>query len=98
MHLDAAVERVRDEVELTCVTLGPEGSLLVTSEGTVEVPPQPVEVVDTTGAGDLYAAGVLHGLSQGLPLAECGRLGSLAASAVIGHTGARPGVSLAQLS
>ena len=87
------------EVELTCVTLGPTGSLLVTADDIVEVPAEPVrQVVDTTGAGDLYAAGVLFGLSQGLPLAECGRLGSVAASAVIGHTGARPGQSLAQLA
>jgi sugar/nucleoside kinase (ribokinase family) len=97
VHLDAAVERARSEVEITCVTLGPEGSLIVTAEGTVEVPPHPVDVVDTTGAGDLYAAGVLHGLATGLPLAECGRLGSIAASAVIGHTGARPGQPLARL-
>jgi sugar/nucleoside kinase (ribokinase family) len=97
VHLDAAVERARQEVEITCVTLGAEGSLIVTAEGTVEVPPHPVDVVDTTGAGDLYASGVLHGLATGLPLAECGRLGSVAASAVIGHTGARPGQSLAQL-
>ncbi len=98
VHLDSAIERVRDQVEITCVTLGAEGSLIVTSEGIVEVPPEPVRVVDTTGAGDLYAAGVLFGLATRLPLAECGRLGSVAASAVIGHTGARPGQSLAQLS
>jgi len=98
VDLDAAVERARAEVELACVTLGPAGSLLVTAEGTVEVPAHPVEVVDTTGAGDLYAAGVLHGLAQGLPLAECGRLGSIAASAVIGHTGPRPSQSLAALA
>jgi len=97
VHLDAAIEQARREVEIACVTLGAEGSLIVTAEGTVEVPPHPVDVVDTTGAGDLYAAGVLHGLANGLPLAECGRLGSIAASAVIGHTGARPGQSLAQL-
>ncbi|MFP5322358.1 MAG: adenosine kinase [Acidimicrobiia bacterium] len=97
-ELDEAVEQARSEVELACVTLGPKGSLLVTAEGTVEVPAHPVEVVDTTGAGDLYAAGVLHGLAAGFPLAECGRLGSIAASAVIGHTGARPGQSLAQLA
>jgi sugar/nucleoside kinase (ribokinase family) len=96
--LDAAVEQARAQVELACVTLGPAGSLLVTAEATVEVPAHPVTVVDTTGAGDLYAAGVLHGLATGLSLAECGRLGSIAASAVIGHTGARPGQSLAQLA
>ena len=55
-------------------------------------------VVDTTGAGDLYAAGVLYGLSQGLDLPTCGRLGSLAAAEVIAHVGARPMVPLAQLA
>ncbi len=99
VQLHEAVERARAEVQLSCVTMGPRGSLLVTRDEIVEVPAHPVsEVVDTTGAGDLYAAGVLYGLSQGLGLAECGRLGSIAASAVIGHTGARPGQSLAQLA
>ncbi len=99
VQLHEAVERARADVGLACVTLGPRGSLLVTRDEIVEVRAEPVPaVVDTTGAGDLYAAGVLYGLSQGLPLAECGRLGSVAASAVIGHTGARPGQSLAQLS
>lgn len=97
--LDAAVEQVRREVEIACVTLGPKGSLVVTADDIVEVAAEPVdEVVDTTGAGDLYAAGFLHGLSQGRSLAECGRLGSVAASAVIVHTGARPEQSLAQLA
>ena len=96
--LEEGVERARSEVALACVTRGPQGSLLVTSDEVVEVAAEPVEsVVDTTGAGDLYAAGVLFGLSQNFSLPECGRLGSLAASAVIGHTGARPGQSLSQL-
>jgi sugar/nucleoside kinase (ribokinase family) len=55
-------------------------------------------VVDTTGAGDLYAAGVLHGLSQNLPLAECGRLGAIAAGEVISHFGGRPETPLALLA
>jgi sugar/nucleoside kinase (ribokinase family) len=55
-------------------------------------------VVDTTGAGDLYAAGFLFGFTHGRTLTDCGRLGSMAASAVLGHTGARPGLSLAQLA
>lgn len=97
--LHEAVERARADVGIACVTRGPKGSLIVTRDEIVEVPAEPVaKVVDTTGAGDLYAAGVLHGLSQGLGLADCGRLGSVAASAVIGHTGARPGQSLAQLA
>lgn len=98
VQLHEAVERARADVDVTCVTLGPKGSLIVTADEIVEVPADPVQkVLDTTGAGDLYASGVLFGLSQGMPLAECGRLGSIAASAVIGHTGARPGRSLAQL-
>jgi sugar/nucleoside kinase (ribokinase family) len=55
-------------------------------------------LVDTTGAGDLYAAGFLVGLSRGLDLAECGRLGSLAAAEVISHIGARPATPLAKLA
>lgn len=97
VELDEAIERVRSEVGLSCVTRGPKGSLLVTGDDVVEVDAEPAQVVDTTGAGDLYAAGVLFGLSHDRPLADCGRLGSIAASAVIGHTGARPGQSLAQL-
>ena len=55
-------------------------------------------MVDTTGAGDLYAAGFLYGLTHGLPLAECGRLGSMAAAEVIAHVGARPLTSLRRLA
>jgi sugar/nucleoside kinase (ribokinase family) len=63
------------------------------------VPPEPVhKVVDVTGAGDLYAAGFLFGLTEGLPLESCGRLGSLAAAEVISHIGARPEVSLRALA
>jgi sugar/nucleoside kinase (ribokinase family) len=63
------------------------------------VPAFPVEkVVDTTGAGDLYAAGFLHGLASGRELATCGALGSLAAAEVISHLGPRPEVSLAKLA
>ena len=98
LDLERSVERARAEVGLACVTLGADGSLLVTPDGVVEVPAEPTSVLDTTGAGDLYAAGVLFGLSQGMNLRECGRLGSIAASAVIGQTGARPSGSLASLA
>ncbi len=96
--LDEAVASVRADVEIGAVTCGADGSIIVHGDETVDVPAHPVpQVVDTTGAGDLYAAGFLFGLTHGEPLVECGRLGSLAASAVLGHTGARPGLSLAQL-
>ena len=57
----------------------------------------PTQVVDTTGAGDLYAAGFLYGLTRGADPAECGRLGSIAAAEVISHLGARPQVPLSEL-
>lgn len=86
------------QVEVAAVTRSEKGSLLVRGDERVEVPAEPIEhLVDTTGAGDLYAAGVLHGLTRGKPLAECGRLGSIAAAEVIGHYGARPETALAKL-
>lgn len=94
----SAVEHARREVAIGCITLGKEGSIVVAGDEVHEVAAFPVEhLVDTTGAGDLYAAGFLYGYTQGRPLPECGRLGSIAAAAVLGHTGARPGLSLAQL-
>jgi sugar/nucleoside kinase (ribokinase family) len=93
-----AIEKARAEAGITCLTLGPKGSVIVTGDETHVVPAHPVEVVDTTGAGDLYAAGFLYGYTAGLPLPESGRLGSLAASEVISHIGARPEMSLADLA
>lgn len=96
---EAGVERLQGRVGLACLTRGAKGSLLVTPDRVVEVAPEPVAaLVDTTGAGDQYAAGVLYGLSRGRDLAECGRLGSLAASEVISHVGPRPHASLAELA
>ena len=94
---DEGVEAVRGQCELAAVTRGEKGSVIVTADERIEIPAHPVpKLVDTTGAGDLYAAGFLFGWSQGRSLPECGRLGSIAASAVIGHIGPRPGMSLAQ--
>ena len=95
---DACVERVRGVVSLAAVTRGAEGSVLVTADRREEIGAEPVEVVDTTGAGDLYAAGVLYGVAAGHDLAVAGRLGALAAGEVISHVGARPEVSLAELA
>lgn len=96
---DRAVEKVRSAGALAALTRSELGSVVVTADEVVEVPAHPVaEVLDTTGAGDLYAAGFLFGLSRDLDVATCARLGSLAASEVISHIGARPEHSLAELA
>ncbi len=96
---DSAVWKVREHCELAALTRSEKGSVIVTkSEEPITVPPAPVEkVVDTTGAGDMYAAGFLFGLTRNMPLAECGYLGSLAAAEVISHVGARPQSDLSAL-
>jgi sugar/nucleoside kinase (ribokinase family) len=92
---DDAVRAVRADCQLAAITRGASGSVVITHDDVIEVPAEPChEVVDTTGAGDLYAAGFLFGLTHDLSLAECGRLGSVAASEVIGHVGARPSEDL----
>ena len=88
---DEAAAAVAGHCEIACLTRSEKGSVVITSDGQrVEVPAHPVEVVDTTGAGDLYAAGFLHGLARGDDLERCARMGSLAAAEVISHVGARP--------
>jgi len=97
--LESAVEELRTMCPVVAVTRGPLGSVIASKSAVVEVVAEPVaEVVDTTGAGDLYAAGFLVGFVRGLELERCGRLGSLAAAEVISHVGARPQVSLARLA
>jgi len=96
---DAALQRVRRHCEIAALTRSARGSVVVGGGEVHVVDAQPVEaVVDTTGAGDLYAAGFLFGLSRGLSLATCGRLGSLAAAEVISHVGARPVAPLGDLA
>jgi len=96
---DAALARVRGHCEIAALTRSAKGSVIVGGGQVHAVAAHPADpVVDTTGAGDLYAAGMLYGLSQRLDLPTCGRLGSLAAAEVIGHVGARPMVPLAQLA
>jgi sugar/nucleoside kinase (ribokinase family) len=96
---DAALQQVRRHCEVAALTRGPRGSLVVGGDEVHVIDACPVKtLVDTTGAGDLYAAGFLFGLSRGLDLATCGRLGSVAAAEVISHVGARPTVPLADLA
>ena len=93
-----AVARLREYTDLAAITLGSRGSLVVSSDAVFDVAVEPVErVVDTTGAGDLYAAGFLFGLTRGASLEQCGRLGSIAAAEIITHFGARPQTPLRTL-
>ena len=95
---DEAVYNVREHCEIAVLTRSAKGSMIVTQDQVIEIPAEPVaEVVDTTGAGDMYAAGFLYGLTQGKPLAECGRIAAIAASEVISHLGGRPQRDMAEL-
>ncbi len=89
---------MRGRCEVAALTCSAEGSVIVTADDTIRVPAEPADVVDTTGAGDLYAAGFLHAYTQGLDLATCARLGSAAAAEVISHLGARPLVPLKEIA
>ena len=95
----SALAALREENVLGVITRSAEGALVVSRDGTRAVPAFPVErVVDTTGAGDLFAAGFLAGLTRNLDLADCARLGGLAAAEIISHLGARPQANLRELA
>lgn len=97
--VDVAVARVRRMTDLAAITRDARGSIVVTADDAIDVPAVRVDhVVDTTGAGDLYAAGFLYGLATGASLRACGDLGSLAAAEVVSHVGARPQVPLRTLA
>jgi sugar/nucleoside kinase (ribokinase family) len=88
-----------EDCEMAVLTRSEAGSVIVAGGESLEIEADQVpRVVDLTGAGDLYSAGFLYGVTQGAPLAACGRLGSLAAAEVIGHVGARPEINLRALA
>jgi sugar/nucleoside kinase (ribokinase family) len=96
---ETAVAALRADVSIAVVTRSEKGCIVLGPEGTEAVPAFPIErVVDTTGAGDLFAAGFLSGLARGADDRTCGRLGALAAAEVIGHLGARPEALLRDLA
>jgi sugar/nucleoside kinase (ribokinase family) len=95
---DEGLRAIRENCEVAVLTRSEKGSVIVDHEEVHVIDATPVEhVVDTTGAGDLFAAGFLYGYTRGDGLAECGRLGSLAAAEIISHFGARPDVALSTL-
>ena len=96
---NTAVAAIGQDCELAVVTRGEQGSLVITPAGAEPFPAAPIEeLVDTTGAGDLFAAGFLAGLARGADHETCARLGALAAAEIIQHIGARPAKNLAQLA
>jgi sugar/nucleoside kinase (ribokinase family) len=96
---DAAVKALRADIDIAVVTRSEKGCLVLNPEDIEVVPAFPVaRVVDTTGAGDLFAAGFLCGLARGADDRTCGRLGAMAAAEVIQHLGARPETSLKDLA
>jgi sugar/nucleoside kinase (ribokinase family) len=96
---DLAAKTVSNDVRLAALTRSEKGSVIFADGKSIEIASEKIPaVVDTTGAGDLYAAGFLFGYSKGFELPVCGRIASLAAAEIIGHIGARPEVSLAELA
>ena len=96
--IDDAIRMARENCQLSIITRSAKGSLIISGNDTFEVAAEPVsQVVDTTGAGDMYAAGFLYGYTRGKTLPECGRAASVVAAEVICHVGARPQIDLAKL-
>lgn len=96
---EEAARQAKADVAVAVLTRSAKGSVIFSGDKAATVPAEPVKtVLDTTGAGDLYAAGFLFGHAAGKPLEVCGRLGSLAAAEVISHLGARPETNLAKLA
>ncbi len=97
-RFDDALAAVRALGKVAALTRSEKGAVIVSGGSVVEVPAEPVDrVVDTTGAGDLYAAGFLYGFTRDLAPAVCGRLGAIAAAEIISHVGARPEADLREL-
>ena len=97
-EFDEALQIVRGQVRIAALTRSEKGSVVVGGDEVHVLDAEPVDrVVDTTGAGDLYAAGFLYGLTQGRNLHDCGRMGGIVAAEIISHVGARPAVPLAKL-
>ncbi|MEA2744062.1 MAG: hypothetical protein QOG25_2433 [Acetobacteraceae bacterium] len=94
---EEAAEAARKDVALAALTRSEAGSLILQGGQTVKVAAEPADVMDTTGAGDAYAAGFLAGLTGGKSLEICGRMGGIAAAEIISHYGARPQADLRKL-
>lgn len=95
---DAAVSQIRNDSQIAAITRSSKGSVIVSGSDTWLAPVSAAHVVDATGAGDQYAAGMLYGVTHGLTLKESAELGNLCAREVISHIGPRPSVNLRELA
>lgn len=96
--IETAISELKSFGIIAAITLGKDGSVIISQDQTHKISAKPAgNLVDTTGAGDLYAAGFLHGLTTGRGLLTAGRMGSIAAAEIISHFGARPKQSLTKL-
>lgn len=94
----ASVQVLRDKCPLAVVTRSKKGSVVITADDYIEVPALPVDpIIDATGAGDMYAAGFLYGLTHEKSLEQSAEIGTICAAEVIMHMGPRPQVALASL-
>lgn len=96
---DDAISAISKHVEIAAITRSDKGAVIIAGDQQITIDAVPVEnVIDTTGAGDQFAAGFLYGFTEGKSLEESGKLGAIAAAEVISHMGARPAVKLAELA
>ncbi|MGH1456940.1 MAG: adenosine kinase [Alphaproteobacteria bacterium] len=98
-NFDDAVSAISKHVEIAAITRSEKGAVIIANDEVIKIDAVPVaKVIDTTGAGDQFAAGFLYGYTEGKSLEECGKLGAIAAAEVISHIGPRPAVKLAELA
>ncbi|PLS23243.1 adenosine kinase [Neptunicoccus cionae] len=95
--LDESIAQAAERVSIVACTVGAKGAIIVKDGERTEAPAEAAKVVDVTGAGDLFAAGFLHGLVNGRDMLTCGRMGCIAAGEIISHIGARPEADLGKL-
>lgn len=96
-NFDKAVKMAAKHLHLVIVTRSEKGAVVISDGTRIDIPAFPTNVEDTTGAGDLYAAGFLHGYTKGLSHEDCGKIAALCASEIISHVGARPETDLKTL-
>ena len=96
--LEEAIDIAQSKCAIIAITCSAKGSIIIQSGTRTDIPAEPnVTVIDTTGAGDSYAAGFLYGFTHKMDMAQCGRLGSIAAATVIAQMGPRPDMNLADI-